>query len=410
MTNRRQFLASAAALTLAQAASAQQPSNEWTGVRKMFRLDPAKIHLAGLLLASNPERVRAAVDKLRDEFDKNPVDAFHHGVMEREEAVYTSAEKYLGAQPHSVALTDSTTMGLGIIYSGLKLKPGDEVVTSTHDHYATYEALRLGGANVKKVALYDDPATAKSDEIVARLMKSITPKTRVVALTWVHSSTGVKLPILEISRALKGSALLCVDGVHGFGNQTATAPQLGCDFFIAGTHKWIWGPRGTGIVWGSERGWAQVKPTIPTFDFGAFMSFLRKGTIGEVKGARLMTPGGFKNFENRWALPEAFKLHDEIGKERIEQRIASLAQQLKEGLASMKHVTSRTPMDAKLSGALVCFEVKGMKPDEVEKRLAAKGIIASTTPYAQSFARFTPSVFNTPQEMDTTLAAVRALA
>jgi selenocysteine lyase/cysteine desulfurase len=443
---RRRFLTAAAAtgaVTLAgrvsaQAIAAAPPTSaasgtnggnrsaigdDWGAVRKMFRLDPAKIHLAGLLFASNPERVRSAIEKLRDEFDKNPVDAFHHNVAEREEAVFTSAEKYLGAGPNSVALTDSTTMGLGLVYSGLKLARGEDILTSTHDHYSTYEALRMGadrsGASVRKVALYDDGATAKSEEIVARLTKAVQPKTRYVALTWVHSSTGVKLPVADIARALadvnaKRSAAahikLCVDGVHGFGNQAVTAPALGCDIFIAGTHKWIWGPRGTGIVWASERGWASVQPAIPCFDFGAFMSFLSKGTIGDVKPARLMSPGGFKNFETRWALPEAFALHDEIGKERIEKRIATLAQQLKEGLAAMKHVSLHTPMDAQLAGPLVCFEVKGMKPEEVEKRLADKSIVASTTPYAQSFARFTPSAFNTPVEMDTALAAVRALA
>ena len=54
-----------------------------------------------------------------------------------------AAAAYLGVQPSNLAFVDSTTMGLAMVYSGLKLEPGDEVLTTEHDHYATHESLRL---------------------------------------------------------------------------------------------------------------------------------------------------------------------------------------------------------------------------------------------------------------------------
>ena len=80
----------------------------------------------------------------------------------------------------------------------------------------------------------------------------------VLALTWVHSDTGLKLPVRQIAdalvpinavRPLAARALLCVDGAHGLGVEDATVADLGCDFLVAGTHKWLFGPRGTGLVW-----------------------------------------------------------------------------------------------------------------------------------------------------------------
>jgi hypothetical protein len=59
--------------------------------------------------------------------------------------------------------------------------------------------------------------------------------------------------------------LFCVDGVHGFGIENQDISQLGCDFFVAGTHKWIFGPRGTAVVWGFDLAWARSKPVIPSF-------------------------------------------------------------------------------------------------------------------------------------------------
>ena len=54
-----------------------------------------------------------------------------------------------------LAWTDSTTMGLAMAYQGLR--PGTEVLTTEHDFYSTYESLRLSGAKVRRVKLYDDP-------------------------------------------------------------------------------------------------------------------------------------------------------------------------------------------------------------------------------------------------------------
>ena len=88
--------------------------------------------------------------------------------------------------------------------------------------------------------------------IVDMISKNITDKTRVIALTWVHSSTGVKIPVSKISWMIakqnesRGKKIIfCVDGVHGFGIENISMNELGCDFFAPGTHKWLFGPRGT---------------------------------------------------------------------------------------------------------------------------------------------------------------------
>src|SRR5438876_1212735 len=123
--------------------------------------------------------------------------------------------------------------------------------------------------------LDSNPATATEEEITEALVRALKPRTRVVAVTWVHSCTGVKLPIRRIADALAevnaqrddgDRALLCVDGVHGIGVEDATMADLGCDFFVAGTHKWMFGPRGTGLVWGKSQAWPAATAIIPTFN------------------------------------------------------------------------------------------------------------------------------------------------
>jgi isopenicillin-N epimerase len=396
-------------LGVEEVAAKTSPLSSWRAVREQFRLSPRYAHFGGLLLASHPRSVRRAVDAHRRGLDANPVHYLHERGPRLEARVLSAAASYLGASTTDIALTDSTTMGLGLLYNGIDVRPGQEALTTEHDFFATHEALRMkaartAGATVRRVRLYDRSESASQDEIVERLIRSVGPRTRVVAVTWVHSSTGVKLPVRRIADALRAintgrdersRVLLCVDGVHGLGVENVTMNGLGCDFFVAGCHKWLFGPRGTGLVWGQPRAWPAAAPTIPSF------------TGGGHGGA--MTPGGFHSFEHRWALNEAFRLHQSIGKQRVEQRIHALNRRLKAGLARMNHVTVKTPRSDILSAGLVCFEVDRLSPSAVVSALRRRRIIATVTPYTPTYVRLAPGLLNTAQEVDRLLAAIRAL-
>lgn len=152
------------------------------------------------------------------------------------------------------------------------------MLTTDHDYYATHESLRLAarrsGANIRRIALFGHAAEASEGEIVDRVVDAVRPSTRVLALTWVHSDTGLKLPVPSIAAVLRrvnaerderDHVLLGLDAVHGFGVEDTDFLELGCDFLMAGCHKWLFGPRGTGIAAISEKGLAAVRPSIPSF-------------------------------------------------------------------------------------------------------------------------------------------------
>ncbi|WP_102796933.1 aminotransferase class V-fold PLP-dependent enzyme [Bowmanella denitrificans] len=395
---------------------------DWQGLRKLFPLTYDYIHLATFLLASHPKPVADAIEAHRRAFDSNPADYWHAHFMTIDGQICASAAGYMGVRAEQIALTDSTTMGLALVYSGLKLAADDEILQSVHDHYSTDLSLQLRadrtGAKVKRIALYKHPAAVSEPEVLANLKAGISDRTRVVAVTWVHSSTGVKLPVramadaiakINAKRSESQQILFLVDGVHGFGIEDQDISQLGCDFFIAGTHKWIFGPRGTGVIWGNGRAWQSSNAVIPSFS-QSYDVWLGNSSQDQVPIGEHMSPGGFHSFEHRWALPQAFALHLQLGKANVQKRIHQLNSQTKQGLAKMPHVTLYTPMDPGLSSGLVCFDVKGMSADDVVKALHSKGIIMSATPYRQSYARFAPSLINNEQEIERALAAIAALA
>jgi selenocysteine lyase/cysteine desulfurase len=408
--SRREVLAraglAAGALALGarpELAEAAPELRDWNSVRSQFALDPGRVHLTSFLLATHPRLVRDAIAAHRQRLDVNPVEYLHGPGDGLTTAAREAAGRFLGAPGSEVALTDSTTMGLGLLYTRLSLGPDDEVLTTEHDFYATHESLRLSGVRVRRVRLYDDARRASEDEIVSRVRRAVTGRTRVVAITWVHSSTGVRLPVRSIAQRV----LVCVDGVHGFGALAETVRDLGCDAFVSGCHKWLYGPRGTGVMWANEPVRRLMRPTIPSFDGSSYGAWVAGGVPTGIPDGPTLTPGGFHSFEHRWALPEAFAFHQEIGRERVEARIRGLASRLKAQLAEIRGVRLRTPQSPGLSAGLVCFEVADRDPSEVVTRLASRGIVASVTPYATRYVRLGPGIVNTPAHVD---AAVRAIA
>jgi selenocysteine lyase/cysteine desulfurase len=309
-------------------------------------------------------------------------------------------------------------------YHGLRIRSNQEILTTTHDHYSQHESIRFAsersGCGVRYVSLYDEAANATAAEMASRLERAITPKTRAVGVTWVHSSTGVKTPIAAmadaVARANRGRAqadrcLLIVDGVHGFGNQDINIATLGADFFATSIHKWMLGPRGTGCLWGRSDVWTEMRPTIPSFDpeapepWGAWQEHQPLPPTQ----AKFVSPGGFLAYEHVLAVRQAVELHGSIGRGKIASRIAELNGAFREGAAGIVGVTLHTPRDPEISGGLSAFEVKGLSAEEVARRLAAKKVRTNSSPYKVSYARVSAGVMNSPEDIETGLREVRAL-
>lgn len=431
--SRRQFLLAPTALAAAcapgallaaiEAATPAMPDlGNWEAVRAQFALDPSWRHFTSFFISSHPAPVRKALEVYRQAIDANPVaflgqSLFGEGDDNLERRVCMSVARYIGGQPEDICLVRSTTEALALVYQAMPLQPGDEVLCTTHDHYSHHESIRMAveraGATMRRVALYDDPAEASVDEMVGRLRAAIGPRTRAVGVTWVHSSSGVRLPIAQISQAIRqgdSPPLLVVDGVHGLGAADEHVGDMGADFFCAGTHKWMFAPRGTGIVWAKADAWARLRPIAPTFsDAESYIAWMEDRPIATPNHAGRMTPGGFQAYEHQWAMAAAFDMHLAMGRERVAQRITALNTRLKAGLAEIPGVRLRTPIDPAVSAGLTCFEVDGQNPYETVERLLEKRIVASVAPYATRYVRIAPSLVNSEGEVDEAVGAVRGV-
>ncbi|MER6991366.1 aminotransferase class V-fold PLP-dependent enzyme [Saccharopolyspora hirsuta] len=385
---------------------------DWRAVREQFRLDPSVVNFSAFFLTSHPRVLREAIEHLGAQLDANPMDVYGLELPDGPtgyERVRTALAGFLGGAPDEFALTHNTTTGLGFVYNGLKVKPGQEFLLTEQDHVAHVGSAVLAGekhgVTTRMGKLYENSANATVDEIASRLRAEIRPETRAVGVTWVQSTTGVRMPVAELAavvaeansgRAEEDRCLLVVDAVQGLAAVDADLPSLGADFVVAGTHKWFLGPRGTGLIWSPRDAWPHVRPTIvPVF---------REDTIAN------LTPGTFIQFDHLFAMPVAVDFHQRIGRAAAAERITQLSQQLKDGLRGVEKVVLHTPQDPAMSAGITCFEVEGVDAERVVQHLADRGLRISTAPGLRPYPRIGTSIVHFPEEVDRAVAALHEIA
>ncbi|MBO0494161.1 aminotransferase class V-fold PLP-dependent enzyme [Pseudomonas sp. Marseille-Q1929] len=416
MTDRRTFLKQAglfaASLPLLPealaATAAPATKHPWTDLKQLFNQDPSYLHFSNFLVASHPKPVRDAIERYRQQIDRNPGLAMDWGLEEtwkREGQVREWAGRYLKAAPAQIALTGSTSEGLAMIYGGIQLRADQEILTTVHEHYATQNVLdfrvRRQGTQVRRFQLFESANRISADEVLGTIQRNIRPNTRVLGMTWVQSGSGVKLPIGEIGQLVNehnrhrddnDRILYVVDGVHGFGVENLDFPDMHCDFFIAGTHKWMFGPRGTGLVCARDSQNKYVTPMVPTFS-------------EDTNFATTMTPGGFHAFEHRWAADEAFKLHLQLGKAQVQARIHALNTELKEHLLAHPQIELVTPRSPELSAGFTFFRVKDRDSNDIaDYMVKQRVVIDAVNRDAGPVIRTAPGLLNSSDEIQRFMA------
>ncbi|WP_395607824.1 aminotransferase class V-fold PLP-dependent enzyme [Pseudomonas sp. B22129] len=421
MTDRRTFLKQAGVLVASlplgaaltpQAIAATPAGNPWTALKQLFNQDPDYLHFSNFLVASHPKPVREAIERYRLQIDRNPGRAMDWDLQEtfkREGQVREWAGRYLNAKPAQIALTGSTSEGLAMIYGGIKVRPDQEILTTVHEHYATEFSLNFRvakeGTQVRRISLFENAARVSVDEVLGNIKRNIRPTTRVLGMTWVQSGSGVKLPIREIGQLVdehnrdrddKDRILYVVDGVHGFGVENLDFPAMNCDFFIAGTHKWMFGPRGTGLVCARDSENNYVTPMVPTFS-------------EDTNFATTMTPGGYHAFEHRWAADEAFKLHLQLGKAQVQAQIHALNTELKNQLLAHPQIELVTPRSPELSAGFTFFRVKGQDSDDVAAYMMKNRVVIDAVDRdVGPVIRTAPGLLNSSDEIQRFMALLTA--
>ena len=154
-----------------------------------------------------------------------------------------------------VVLTNSATAGMFLVAQGLRLEAGDRILVTDHEHPAGrlgWEwAARRYGAAIDTLKL--SPEAKEPGAILDQFAAAIGPRTRVLSFSHILFTTGVRLPASELcALAREKGCLAIVDGAQSVGAMPVDVLEMGCHAYSASGHKWLMGPKGTGLLYLSD--------------------------------------------------------------------------------------------------------------------------------------------------------------
>jgi isopenicillin-N epimerase len=219
-------------------------------MRDAFLLDPDVIFLNHGSFGACPREVFARYQQWQLTLERNPVEFLGRRSAELLYQARQTLAAYLGATADDLVFVPNATTGVNIVARSLALSPGDEVLTTDHEYGACDAvwqfACNKAGAHYRRVQI---PLPFDPDQFLARMLAAITPRTRVIYVSHITSTTALLFPLADLCRIARERGILTlIDGAHAPGHIDLQLDQLGADFYTGNCHKWMCAPKGSAFL------------------------------------------------------------------------------------------------------------------------------------------------------------------
>ncbi len=393
MGNRRDFIQQSSLAAFGLTGLSQIDLNfrqdqEFVNVRNSLGLKKGLTYMNTGSLGPLPLWVSQKEFDLSRELELNPASNNWGTMGKRMEEVRSKAALFLNCNSSEVVLTRNTTEGLSMVSSTLYLKPGDEILTTNHEHGGGENGLnyaaKFAGAKIVKVEL--PLAVDSKEQVIAKILDAITSRTKVLLLSHVTTIEGMQMPLEEISNSIKGKGIFFMaDGAQSAGMLQIDVKKLGVDVFASSGHKWMLGPKETGLLYIKEGCQDKINAV---FTFSGFQSY--------------SASSGTRNVAHQIAFGELMDWHLRNGQGKIQTSALKLGQYCYEKLKPIRNIRLISPQDQSLRSALISFEIRTGTNKEVYDYLKTKDIIVKVLPKYNAI-RLSNHIFNTKSDVDKTV-------
>ena len=328
------------------------------------------------------------------------------------DAAYLSIARLLNAQKEEIAIVENATAAWNAAFQAIDWQEGDEIICNRPDYASNYLAYLH---HPKKLVVKVIPNNAQGDEDLKAFEGLFSSKTKLVSITHMPTNSGHLAPAEEIGTICKQkNVLFLLDACQTAGQYPLDVEKLQCDMLSATGRKYMRGPRGTGFIYVRKSVLPQLTPY--TIDLHSAI------WTGEHSYKIREDARKFENWEgnkaNQIGLKIAADYAYEAGMENVWQRVQVLANQIREGIASLNHVKCHDL--GSVLGGIVSFTVDGYTPAEVQEYLLSKGINVSwngkpntyldmTAKGLNEIVRACVHYYNTEEEIKIFLKAIREL-
>jgi selenocysteine lyase/cysteine desulfurase len=308
------------------------------------------------------------------------------------ETIRTGLAETFGCDREEIAITRNASESLEILLMGIDFKPGDEILTTTQDYPRMLTTLRQRerreGLVLKLIKIPIPPKDL--NEITAAFEKGMTPRTKLLLISHQVNITGQITPVKAVCEMARAKGIeTIVDGAHSFAQFDFKQKDLACDYFGTSLHKWLFAPKGSGLLFVKRDKIGKLWP---------LMAAEEKQTTDIRKFEEI----GTHSAAPRLAIGEAMLFHNSIGGKRKEARLRYLSRYWMNQLKAVPKVSFNTSFDPNQSCAIANVHIEGTDPSAIGSYLFNQHRIFTTPIIHEEFKgiRITPNVYTTLGELD----------
>ena len=364
----------------------------WTTIQQAFSVTRGIINLNNGGVSPSPRMVTEAFVRYTWQQEDATAYTMWQILEPQSETIRTGLAEIFGCDAEEIAITRNASESLEILLMGMDLKSGDEILTTTQDYPRMLTTLRQRELREGlKLNLIKIPIAPENvDDIAAAFEKAVTPKTKLILISHQINLTGQINPVKKVCEMARAHGIeTIVDGAHSFAQFDFKRDDLGCDYFGSSLHKWIYAPKGTGMLYVRKEKIPKVWALMASED-------RNKNDIRKYEEI------GTHSAAMRLAIGEAILFHNAIGPKRKEERLRYLSRYWMNNLKTIPKVGFNTSFDPKQSCAIANFRIDGIDPVALGGYLMSKHRIFTTPIVHDEFTgiRITPNVYTTLWELD----------
>lgn len=364
----------------------------WAAIQQSFSVTRGIVNLNNGGVSPSPRMVTEAFVRYTWQQEDATAYTMWQLLEPQSETVRTGLAEIFGCDAEEIAITRNASESLEILLMGLDLKSGDEILTTTQDYPRMLTTLKQRELREGlKLNLIKIPIAPKDvNDIAAAFERAVTSKTKLILVSHQINLTGQINPVKKVCEMARARGIeTIVDGAHAFAQFDFKRDDLQCDYYGTSLHKWLYAPKGTGLLYVKKDKISKIWALMASEDKNR--NDIRK--FEEI---------GTHSAAMRLAIGEAILFHNAIGGKRKEERLRYLSRYWMNRLKDVPKVGFNTSFDPLQSCAIANFKVDGVDPVALGGYLMSKHKIFTTPIVHDEFTgiRITPNVYTTLWELD----------
>src|SRR5690348_12966969 len=340
----------------------------WSLIQNSFTVTRGIINLNNGGVSPSPRMVTEALVRYIWEQEDATAYTMWQILEPQSETIRTGLAELFGCDREEVAITRNASESLETLLMGMDFKPGDEILTTTQDYPRMLTTLRQREKRENlKLKLIQVPIPPKNlNEITAAFEKGITDRTRVILISHMINITGQITPVKAVCDMARARGIeTIVDGAHSFAQFYFKQSDLGCDYFGTSLHKWLYAPKGTGMLYVKRDKIEKLWP-------------LMAAEAKQTSDIRKFEEIGTHSAAPKLAIGEALLFHNGIGGRRKEARLRYLSRYWMNRLREIPNIGFNTSFDPNQSCAIANVNVEGVEPVAIGNYLFNKHHVFTT--------------------------------